>query len=68
MSDRYSQGRNPLDKRDWRRGVSKPHQIVNCPSCAGATHKRGVHLQPEQVKERLWRQRQRAAASQAASS
>jgi len=65
--DRYNQGR-PLREYDWRRGFSKPHQVVNCPTCAGATHARGVHLQPEQVKERLWRQRQRAASQVAGSS
>ena len=44
------------DEPDWKRGYSKPHQVVNCPACGGATHRRGVHLEPEQVRERLWRQ------------
>jgi hypothetical protein len=26
------------DRDAWKRGYSKPHQIVSCPACAGATH------------------------------
>jgi hypothetical protein len=42
---------------DWKRGISKPHQTVNCPQCAGATHRRGRHLHSDQLAFRIRKMR-----------